>query len=152
VAALKCFFRFLEENEQIDRAPARVLRTPKKREALPDVLDSRELARLLDATSRADVWKRRHDGKRQRDRLLLALFAFAGLRRSELRGLDWQDVDLERRLLKIRRAKGDGSLITRADRLSSADTPSPGRPHGSEGFTQRRWRPKTPNDERRPRA
>jgi integrase/recombinase XerD len=55
VAALKCFFRFLYENEQIQRDPARVLRTPKKREALPDVLDRRELARLLDATDRDGV-------------------------------------------------------------------------------------------------
>jgi len=106
VAALKGFFRFLMENEQIDRDPALVLRTPKKREALPDVLDKRELVRLLEVTGRDDVWKRHHDGKRERDRLLLALFAYAGLRRSELLGLDWQDVDLERRLLKIRRAKG----------------------------------------------
>jgi len=106
VAALKCFFRFLLEDEQIDRDPAHVLRTPKKREALPDVLDRRELVRLLDATERDDVWKRKHDGKRERDRLLLALFAYAGLRRSELLGLDWQDVDLERRLLKVRNAKG----------------------------------------------
>jgi site-specific recombinase XerD len=106
VAALKCFFRFLYENEQIDRDPARVLRTPKKREALPDVLDRRELARLLAATGRDDIWRRKHDGKRERDRLLLALFAYAGLRRSELLGLDWHDVDLERRLLKVRRAKG----------------------------------------------
>jgi site-specific recombinase XerD len=74
VAALKCFFRFLLENEQLDRDPAQVLRTPKKREALPDVLDRRELVRLLDATERDDVWKRHHDGKRERDRLLLALF------------------------------------------------------------------------------
>src|SRR5438067_3175237 len=86
VAALKCFFRFLLENEQIERDPALVLRTPKKREALPDVIDRRELVRLLDATERNDVWKRKHDGKRQRDRLLLALFAYAGLRRSELLG------------------------------------------------------------------
>jgi site-specific recombinase XerD len=41
VAALKCFFRFLLENEQIDCDPALVLRTPKKRETLPDVLDRR---------------------------------------------------------------------------------------------------------------
>jgi integrase/recombinase XerD len=60
-SALKCFFRFLLEDEQIDRDPAQVLRTPKKREALPDVLDLRELGRLLDATERADVWKRHHD-------------------------------------------------------------------------------------------
>jgi len=106
VAALKCFFRFLEENEQIDRDPARVLRTPKKREALPDVLDRRELARLLDVTGREDVWKRKHDGKRERDRLLLALMAYGGLRRAELVGLDWDDVDLARRLLRVRKAKG----------------------------------------------
>jgi site-specific recombinase XerD len=92
VAALKCFFRFLLENEQIERDPAQVLRTPRKREALPDVLDRRELGRLLGATERDDVWQRKHDGKRERDRLLLALFAYAGLRRSELLGLDWADV------------------------------------------------------------
>ena len=34
VAALKCFFRFLVENEYLERDPAHVLRTPKKREAL----------------------------------------------------------------------------------------------------------------------
>jgi site-specific recombinase XerD len=102
VAALKSFFGFLYENEQIERDPARGLRTPKKREALPDVLDRRELVRLLRATSREDVWKCKHYGKRERDRLLLALFAYAGLRRSELLGLDWQDVDLERRLLRVR--------------------------------------------------
>jgi integrase/recombinase XerC len=37
---------------------------------------------------------------------MLALFAYAGLRKSELLGLDWDDVDLERRLLRVRRAKG----------------------------------------------
>src|SRR6266511_2991072 len=83
VAALKGFFRFLLENEEIERDPAAVLRTPKKREALPDVLDRREL-----------------------DRLLAALFAYAGLRRGELLGLDWDDVDLERRLLHVLKAKG----------------------------------------------
>jgi len=38
--------------------------------------------------------------------LLLALMAYGGLRRSELLGLDWDDVDLSRRLLRIRKAKG----------------------------------------------
>ena len=104
VAAFKGFFRFLVENELLERNPALVLRTPKKREALPDVLDRRELARLLGAVERDDVWERQYAGRRERDRLLLALFAYAGLRRGELLGLDWDDVDLERRLL--RRAGG----------------------------------------------
>jgi site-specific recombinase XerD len=106
VAALKCFFRFLVENEYLERDPAQVLRTPKKREALPDVLDQRELRRLLQAVDGDDVWERHFAGKRERDRLLLALLAYAGLRRSELLGLDWDDVDLERRLLRVRKAKG----------------------------------------------
>jgi site-specific recombinase XerD len=106
VAALKGFFRFLLENEAIDRNPGAVLRTPKKREALPDVLDRAELERLLAAVERDDVWERHFPGRRERDRLLLALFAYAGLRRSELLGLDWDDVELGRRLLRVRRAKG----------------------------------------------
>jgi site-specific recombinase XerD len=106
VAALKCFFRFCVENEYLERDPALVLRTPKKREALPDVLDGRELARLLRVTQHTDVWQRQRRGRRERDRLMLALFAYAGLRRSELLGLDWEDVDLERRLLRVRKAKG----------------------------------------------
>jgi site-specific recombinase XerD len=111
VAALKCFFRFLVETELLERDPAAVLRTPKKREALPDVLDRAELARLLSAPDRPGVWGREAPGRRERDRLLLALLAYAGLRRSELLALDWDDVDLERRLLRVRRAKGGQARV-----------------------------------------
>jgi integrase/recombinase XerD len=106
VAALKCFFRFCLENEYLERDPALVLRTPKKREALPDVLDQREVGRLLRVIDREDVWKRRFRGRRERDKLMLAVFAFAGLRHNELLCLDWDDVDFERRLLHVRKAKG----------------------------------------------
>jgi integrase/recombinase XerC len=106
VAALRCFFRFCVESDYLERDPAHVLRTPKKREALPDVLDRSELARLLDAPGREGVWKRVHAGKRERHRLLPALFSYGGLRRSELLGLDIDDVDLDRRLIRVRNAKG----------------------------------------------
>jgi site-specific recombinase XerD len=106
VAALRCFFRFCVESEYLEVNPAHVLRTPKKREALPDVLDRSELARLLEVPAREGVWQRTHAGKLERDRLLLALFAYGGLRRSELLGLDLDDVDLDRRLIRVRKAKG----------------------------------------------
>jgi site-specific recombinase XerD len=106
VAALRCFFRFCVESDYLERDPAHVLRTPKKREALPDVLDRAELSRLLDVPAREGVWTRQHAGKVQRDRLLLALLAYGGLRRSELLGLDIDDVDLDRRLIRVRKAKG----------------------------------------------
>jgi integrase/recombinase XerC len=76
------------------------------REALPDVLDHTELSRLLRTPGREGVWSRLHAGKLERDRLLLALFAYGGRRRAELLGLDWEDVDLERRLIRVRVAKG----------------------------------------------
>lgn len=106
VAALRGFFRFCVENDYLERDPAQVLRTPQKREVLPDVLDRSELARLLDVPSKEGVWSRVHAGKIERDRLLLALFAYGGLRRSELLGLDVDDVDLEGRLIRVRKAKG----------------------------------------------
>jgi site-specific recombinase XerD len=106
VAALRSFFRFCVESEFLESDPAHVLRTPKKREALPDVLNRGERNRLLDAPAQEGVWKRLHAGKVQRDSLLLALLAFGGLRRSELLGLDVYDVDLERRLIRVRKAKG----------------------------------------------
>ena len=56
--------------------------------------------------ARDGVWERVHAGKVERDRLLLALFAYAGLRRSEPLGLDCDDVDLHRRLIRVRNAKG----------------------------------------------
>jgi len=105
-AALKCFFRFLVEEERVVRDPALPLRTPKKREALPDVLTMGELERLLVQPGRDELWERHFPGKPERDRLLLALMSYAGLRRSELLGLDWDDVDLSRRLLRVRKAKG----------------------------------------------
>jgi site-specific recombinase XerD len=106
VAALRCFFRFCVESDYLERDPAHVLRTPKKREALPDVLDRRELSRLLDVPGQEGVWTRLHAGKAERDRLLLALFAYSGLRRSELLSVDCDDVDLDRRLIRVRNAKG----------------------------------------------
>ncbi|MFZ2049440.1 MAG: tyrosine-type recombinase/integrase [Solirubrobacteraceae bacterium] len=105
-AALRCFFRFCVENEYIERDPASVLRSPKQREALLDIIDRAELSRLLSMPSHAGVWNRLHAGKRERDQLLLALFAYGGLRHGELLGLDWDDVDLERRVVRVRHAKG----------------------------------------------
>ncbi len=66
----------------------------------------RELERLLVQPGRHELWERHFPGKPERDRLLLALMAYGGLRRSELLGLDWDDVDLSRRLLRERKAKG----------------------------------------------
>lgn len=106
VVAIRQFFRFCVDNDHLLRSPAATLRTPKKREALPDVLDQAELHRLLRVPAAEGVWQRRFSGRVERDRLLLALLAFGGLRRAELLGLDVDDVNLDTMLLRIRHAKG----------------------------------------------
>jgi site-specific recombinase XerC len=58
VAALRGFFRFCVESEYLERDPAHVLRTPKKRERCPTFARSQELLRLLDMPCRAGVWTR----------------------------------------------------------------------------------------------
>lgn len=70
------------------------------------MLNQAELHRLLRVPSSDGVWQRRFSGRVERDRLLLALLAFGGLRRAELLGLDIDDVNLDTMLLKVRRAKG----------------------------------------------
>jgi integrase len=50
-----------------------VLRTPKRREVLPDVLDRRELARLLAAAERDEVWEKQLRGRRERPAAARAL-------------------------------------------------------------------------------
>src|SRR5207245_6993358 len=68
VAALRCFFPFCVEREYLERDPAHVLRTPKKREALPDVLHRPELAGLLEAPGREGLWQHAHARKPCPDR------------------------------------------------------------------------------------
>jgi integrase len=104
VAALKSF-GFVVENGDLNATSTLVLRR-RKAEARPDVLDRRERAHLLKATQLHDVWQRQHAGQaRVPTGCCSARFAYAGLRRSELLGLDWDDVDLERRLLRARKVR-----------------------------------------------
>ncbi|MHB1468694.1 MAG: tyrosine-type recombinase/integrase [Solirubrobacteraceae bacterium] len=61
---------------------------------------------MLDIPGKPSVWERVHVGKVERGRLLLALFTYGGLRRAKIIGLDTDDVDLDRRLVRVRNAKG----------------------------------------------
>jgi integrase/recombinase XerC len=103
VAALRCFFRFCVESEYLDRDPAQVLRTPKKREALPDLSTA---ASWHACSTHPPAPACGAAGELERDRLALALLAYSGLRRAELLALGWDDVDLDRRLIRVRQAKG----------------------------------------------
>jgi len=79
------------------------LQAPPKPRQESDWLTGEEFAALLDA---AEHPARGRPGLAECDQLVLLTLAMTGLRRSELLGLDCDDVDLDRRLIRVRNAKG----------------------------------------------
>jgi integrase/recombinase XerC len=92
-AALRCYFAWLCRQGRIDSDPARSLRAPTGGGRLPRVLSNGEVSALLDVGA-ADALDRR-------DLAVLELLYAAGLRVSELCGLDRDDIDLGARTVTV---------------------------------------------------
>ena len=98
LSALKSFFRFLLREAVIDQDPTLHLSSPKQDHPLPTYLPVDDMFRLLDAPvpdTPAEL----------RDRAILEVLYSCGLRVSELTGLNWEDIDPN---LEVLRVKGKG--------------------------------------------
>ena len=95
LAALRSFFRFGQREGWAKTNPAKPLRNPRKSRTLPHFLSADELERLFGAPP-AD----RPMGLR--DRAILETMYSAGLRVSEVVGLDDGDLDFEAGVLRVR--------------------------------------------------
>ncbi|HTU38521.1 MAG TPA: tyrosine-type recombinase/integrase, partial [Acidimicrobiales bacterium] len=104
-AALRCYFAWLSRQGRIGSDPARSLRAPSGGGRLPRVLSKGEVSALLDASPPGDT----HAGRTaalagaldRRDLAVLELLYAAGLRVSELCGLDRGDIDLRGRTVTV---------------------------------------------------
>jgi integrase/recombinase XerC len=92
-AALRCYFSWLLRQGRIGSDPARALRAPSGGGRLPRVLSETEMSGLLDVDATTPVDRR--------DVAVLELLYAAGLRVSELCGLDRGDVDLRGRTVTV---------------------------------------------------
>jgi site-specific recombinase XerD len=92
-AALRCYFAWLVRAGHLPEDPSKALRAPTGGGRLPRVLSSGEVDALLD-TPISDVID-------QRDHAVLELLYAAGLRVSELCGLDRDGVDLRGRSVRV---------------------------------------------------
>jgi integrase/recombinase XerC len=98
LSGLRSFYKFLARRKLVERSPLDGLRSPKLGRSLPKFLNELDVGKLLDSVrglSWMDV----------RDRAILELLYGAGVRVSELAGVNDQDVDLNRGLV---RARGKG--------------------------------------------
>ena len=94
LAAVRSFYAYLVREGRLARSPGDVVRTPKLPRSLPRVLSQRQAAAVVTApatTTPAGL----------RDRAILELMYGAGLRVSELAGLDRADVDLNAYAVRV---------------------------------------------------
>jgi integrase/recombinase XerC len=95
LSALRSFYLFAIKRKLIEHDPARCVTGPKKMKPLPQFLREGEMDRLLDDLEWDDSFSH------VRARTIILLFYEAGLRRSELVGLNDRDVDFSAGQLKV---------------------------------------------------
>ena len=99
LSAARSFFRFLHRGDLVAANPARAVGTPKLEKHLPGHLDRAQMATLLAAAETRAGEGRFTD---VRDLAILELLYTAGLRISELRGINGADLDLLAGAVKVR--------------------------------------------------
>ena len=99
LSAVRTFYAFLHRNDQVETNPARTVGSPKTEKHLPGHLDRAQVETLLQAAA-----SRAGEGKYTdvRNLAMLELFYSAGLRLSELRGINRADLDLLAGQVKVR--------------------------------------------------
>jgi integrase/recombinase XerC len=95
LASLRSFYRFGQREGWVKTNPARALRNPRKGRTLPHFLTTEEIGKLLAAPAARTPMG-------LRDRAILETLYSAGLRVSELVGLNDGDVDMAQGILRVR--------------------------------------------------
>lgn len=99
LSAMRTFFKYLVREGAVDANPARAVATPKREKHLPAVLQTSDVALLLEQPDTSTTLG-------TRDAAWLELLYASGLRIAELVGIDIDDLELRARLVKVR---GKGS-------------------------------------------
>lgn len=94
LSALRTFFKYLVREGIVEANPARTVSTPKREKHLPQVMQTSDIALLLEQPDTATPLG-------ARDMAFLELLYASGLRISELVGIDIDDLELRARLVKV---------------------------------------------------
>lgn len=103
LSAIRSFYTFMLKNGLTESNPAQHIKAPKQARKLPKVLDVDQINGLLEAGTSSPL--------EIRDLAMFELFYSSGLRLSELRALNVNDLDLHDRSLIVLSGKGDKSRV-----------------------------------------
>ncbi len=104
IATIKSFFNYLEEEDIIIKNPTRKIRVPKKIYKIPHVMSKHEVDLIIRSVDFAPLRLRKNA---TRDKLVLSLLYYTGIRRNELLNLNWSDINLSKSIMIIRSGKGN---------------------------------------------
>jgi site-specific recombinase XerD len=103
IATVKSYFNYLEEEEIIVKNPTRKIRVPKKICRIPSVMSKYEVDLIIRSVDFAPSRCRKN---KIRDKLVISLLYYTGIRKSELLNLNWTDINLSKNTLIVRNGKG----------------------------------------------
>jgi len=104
LAAVRGLFRWAVREGELPASPAAVIRTPKAPQKLPRHLRPAEVEAVLEAAASPPESAASSPAAARlglRDRALVELLYASGLRVGELVSLDWRDLDLQARVLRV---------------------------------------------------
>jgi site-specific recombinase XerD len=104
--SLRSFWKYLRDNDYAQHDPFLRISLPKRPRTVPVYLTGQECIDLLRATQR-----QRSEFARVRDKAILSLLLFTGLRRAELLALRLRSVDLDERTVRVDEGKGRKSRV-----------------------------------------
>jgi integrase/recombinase XerC len=102
-AALRTFTAWAHQTGRTETDPGALLASPRAHRTLPPVLDAAEAAAAMGSATDVDADSGDTQGSvvAHRDRLILEMLYATGIRVSELVGLDLDDVDRSRRVVRV---------------------------------------------------
>lgn len=115
LASMRTFFKYCVREKYVKQNPARLIATPKLPRRIPEIPTAEEMNGFLDEMARGGLTATPKSGRKKRgaqmkaevkilwkrDRAILELLYAAGLRVSELVGLNLQDVDRAGQMLRV---------------------------------------------------
>ena len=109
IHVIRHFFRFLHLSDYIKTNPIIFIKVPRKKVKIPKVFNDIELEKFLSATEHNYYSQFRKFALR--DKLIFTMFAYTGLRRTELINLNWTDINLGNKYLTVRKSKNKNQRI-----------------------------------------
>jgi len=101
IHALRSFYNYCIDEDYVIKNPMRKIKCPKKEQPLPIFLTDEEAKRFLDTPT-----KDKQEWLRKRDKAILDVLFFTGIRRNELLGLAMDDINLNEWSLRVIKGKG----------------------------------------------